>query len=336
MIKIKKDLILILIGICISVAAIVFFLTQFNFNEVFQLILEAKYIFIIAGFFVYFFNFVALAFRWYFLLKAANKPIPFFACYRINLIGFFSNYVLPLRMGEVIKAYLTANRITTEKSMAISIVIIERLFDFIAVLLLFLLSSYLQKFSIKQNPLLIAPLVIAVIAVVIGFIFIFFPDFFLRLYKKLFFWIPFKQKIDNVVNSIFNGLKSIQSIQKLLIGLFFTLCYWFCIYFGYYFVLLALNLNLPWYSVIFLMVITSIGVSVPSAPGFIGTMEFSIAEAFKILNLPIDFAHACALIYHFTQFVFVFSFGVLALMGEHISFKELKSIKSDQKTPMNN
>src|SRR5438093_3588092 len=55
------------------------------------------------------------ALRWSYLLRPVRQ-LPWLTLYPITLIGFFGNYVLPAKTGELVRAYVLGKREQLSKS----------------------------------------------------------------------------------------------------------------------------------------------------------------------------------------------------------------------------
>ena len=80
-------------------------------------------------------TFVVRAERWQYLLGPLGKT-RFSMVFRATVIGFAASAVLPARAGEVIRPYLLARREGLSATAAFATIIVERILDLVAVLLL--------------------------------------------------------------------------------------------------------------------------------------------------------------------------------------------------------
>jgi glycosyltransferase 2 family protein len=78
------------------------------------------------------------AWRWGFLLRPHKEGIRFRSLFSATVIGFMISYLLPGRLGEVVRPVLLAEREGLSKGTTMGTVVVERLFDVLAVFLLFL------------------------------------------------------------------------------------------------------------------------------------------------------------------------------------------------------
>src|SRR5207237_10222978 len=80
------------------------------------------------------------AFRWHVLLPTnPNVPVRFVFCYL--MIGYMMNAIIPLRLGDLVRAYLLGRRHGIAVSTTLSTVVVERIFDVVAIVVIGLLVS---------------------------------------------------------------------------------------------------------------------------------------------------------------------------------------------------
>ena len=81
-------------------------------------------------------TYVLRAWRWQWLLQPIGRA-RFGTAFRTTVIGFTATFLLPGRLGELLRPYLLARAEGFDPSAAFATVIIERVLDLITVLLLF-------------------------------------------------------------------------------------------------------------------------------------------------------------------------------------------------------
>jgi uncharacterized protein (TIRG00374 family) len=128
------------LGYVISAACLVWVLRGVNFSDVWLDIRDLHWGWVAAGVLadvaVYFYQ----AFRWNLLLQPVTCPSLWRSVQAIY-VGLFSNEVLPLRPGELIRAYLQARWSRVPFSVSLSSAIIERIFDGIWLVVVFVLVA---------------------------------------------------------------------------------------------------------------------------------------------------------------------------------------------------
>jgi uncharacterized protein (TIRG00374 family) len=128
------------LGYAVSIGCLVWVLRGINFGDVAEDIRSLHWGWValaaLADVTVYFYQ----AFRWNLLLRPVACPSLWRSVQAIY-VGLFSNEVLPLRPGEVIRAYLQTRWSKIPFSVSLSSAIIERVFDGIWLVTVFLLIA---------------------------------------------------------------------------------------------------------------------------------------------------------------------------------------------------
>ena len=124
-----------IIGLFIALAALYYTLRNVSFEELVNSLKNAELVYIFPGLVIITLSYVTRAYRWQILLRPF-KPIPVKEIYSPLMIGFMGN-VLPARAGEFLRAYLVGKKNGITFSGAFSTIIVERLFDLVCLMVLF-------------------------------------------------------------------------------------------------------------------------------------------------------------------------------------------------------
>ncbi len=119
------------------------------------------------------------AIRWELLFRSEGE-ISTFSLFKNQLIGYFGNNVLPLRFGEVIRAYLLGKEHNITSTYVFGTVINEKIIDMITLLLFFLLLFSIKSVQFSLYKYMVALLLAIIISISIVVLFIFFKDKILR------------------------------------------------------------------------------------------------------------------------------------------------------------
>ena len=118
-------------GIVISIGGIYWAFRDFQFSDFKASIQEVEIIYLVIATFLLWGSVWLRALRWKWLFKKADSPsVP--SLYRAELIGYFGNNVLPLRLGELLRSYIVGKENHLSKSFVIGTVVLERLMDMLA------------------------------------------------------------------------------------------------------------------------------------------------------------------------------------------------------------
>ena len=143
-------------GIVISLAGIYWAFKDFNFIDFKQSIQQIDSVYFLLATIFLWGSVWLRGLRWKWLFKESSSP-SVSSLYRAELIGYFGNNVLPLRLGELLRTYIVGKENNFSKSFVFGTVVLERLMDMLAltffgIILLFLypfeeewISDYLLK-----------------------------------------------------------------------------------------------------------------------------------------------------------------------------------------------
>jgi len=289
-------------------------------------------------------GFVFRAIRWKYLIKPV-KVINISKLFSSVMIGFMANNILPVRLGEIVRAYSIGKMENISKSSAFATIVIERVMDVFFMLFLFLLLL----FGVTFPEELVKSTYYILIFIFFVFIFLLFimrkRDFVLNLIKKILSSFPEKisKRIQRVVDSFIKGLDFFHNTHHFIPIIFITVLMWFLYMGSYYFAFMAFDFFNESYhefllAGVVLLVLSSIGLMIPSAPGAIGTFHY-----FCILGLIIaslndnNQAAAYAVFIHGINYISVTFVGLIFFLRENMRLSEmsLKDEKSYEKNDSN-
>ena len=183
------------------------------------------------------------ALRWKLLLNS-SKRLDVYDLYKGQLIGYFGNNILPLRAGELIKAYYIGNKYDKPKSKIFGSIVLERIFDFLGLffLLILLINSNLKNIIFDHFYYgLIMILILAFLGISISYFYNF---------KKNSSSI--KTKINNIISNVLDGFASLNN-KNILPSIILTLIIWSIYVMEVYIVQSAFNMGLSINHAIFIL-----------------------------------------------------------------------------------
>ncbi|PYO45316.1 MAG: hypothetical protein DMD84_28890, partial [Candidatus Rokuibacteriota bacterium] len=86
----------------------------------------------------------------------------------------------------------------------------------------------------------------------------------------------------------------------------------------------AVHLDLPFRAGWTVLAFVGVGISVPSAPGYVGVFHAAATAALEVFGVPRSAALAFALLYHASVIVPTTLVGWLFLLREHVSLGEVR------------
>ncbi len=164
---------IVVIGLAVGLLAV--FLRNADLGNVWASVAAARQDFLLLALVLTCVTFIVRAERWQYLLGPLG-PTRFSTVFRTTVIGFAASAVLPARAGEVIRPYLLARREGLSATAAFATIVVERILDLLAVLLL--MAAFLIWFdpglesrdsavfqAIRFGGLTMAPVAVGTLAV---------------------------------------------------------------------------------------------------------------------------------------------------------------------------
>jgi glycosyltransferase 2 family protein len=262
--------------------------------------------------------------RWGLLLP--EQHINTATLFRALVVGFTVNNLLPLRAGEVARAYLLARWCRVPYGATVASLLVERVLDGLSLTALFLVAvilvpapAYLALGILAGGLFLSAAALLAVgawrssaITAVAGFVARRLPH-------------RFGGLIDQLASSFARSLVLVHSPGLLirLVGL--SLSAW-CFELGLFYVLLISFRASPSYPLALLVgSAANFATLIPSGPGYAGTFDLTLIKVTQDLVAGMGPGRAVAfdLVVHATLFVPVVIVGTLVLWLSHMSFRQI-------------
>jgi uncharacterized protein (TIRG00374 family) len=251
------------------------------------------------------------------------KKTPLCKNFAYTVLGFFMNNLIPLRIGEFIRAKVTGERLGISRSASFAAIVVERLLDITIFILFFFAVMYFLPF-----PDFIAK-TFYLCAFIFGGIFIVLWALAMRKEKtiNLICKIPMPAKIKNlllqIADKFISGLDVLKDKKVFICSFLFSILVWLIESSSIMIVGHAFGLNISLAGAAFTVIIIGIGAIIPTAPGFVGAFEFMGITALAALGIGKDQAFSCIIVYHFIQLLVIAVLGLSSIFLTRISFKDL-------------
>lgn len=318
----RKHFFKIFVGFVFSAVLIFLTLRQVDFRESFELIKNADYYTLIPGVIIYAFTYFLRSIRYYFMLLPVKKT-GVLRNFPYTMLGFFMNNVVPLRLGEVIRAKVTGERLGVSRSSVFGTIVIERLIDVIIFVLFFFVIMMVMPFPEFIKKSFYVSGVIFSAALIILFLMSENEKRALGLISKIPLPRKAKESLLKFTDKFTDGLIILRKPK--IFGAVFVLSalIWVCESLFLVITASACAIKISVIGGIFVVIIIGIGAIIPTAPGYIGAFEFMGVTALSALSVDKDAAFACTAIYHFLQLMTIFLLGIMSVAKERISFSDL-------------
>jgi uncharacterized protein (TIRG00374 family) len=277
------------------------------------------------------FVFAIRAWRWRVILEPTGVPTSFRSRFAATAIGFMGNNLIPLRVGEFMRAFALARVEPVPVAAAFSSLVIERLLDGACVVAFLFVSMTLPGFpglfSEGEVYTSVARGIGAGVATAFALLFAFvvWPKPAVRLTERLVLFLPHsvRRPIVDSLEAFLAGAGILRSPLILLRSVAWSVGHWMVNALGFWFAFRAFGMDLNYTAALFFQSVIAIAVSVPSAPGFFGPFE---AAATLVLSgmwgAPVERATALAIAFHVGAFIPITLIGLYYARAIGFSLKE--------------
>jgi uncharacterized protein (TIRG00374 family) len=277
------------------------------------------------------FFYLIRALRWFHLLEPIKK-IGLYSLFSSTVIGFAANCVLPARLGEFIRANYIGRTERISKSSSLATIVIERLFDVFTILLILLFVILFTDFpsewestgkALKAGGFFLLFISITSILFLIGLKKK--TRSFLNITEKIVFFLPgkIKKKIVDILKDFSDGLVLVKGWFQLLAVIFYSLVLWCLSVFQIYILGLSMGLSLPFLAPFFILTLLCLSVTIPSAPGYIGTFHLACQYGLIFYGFSPEKALSMAILLHAAGLIPTVILGLIIFLLQHISLRKL-------------
>jgi uncharacterized protein (TIRG00374 family) len=264
------------------------------------------------------------AIRWRFMM-APIKACGLGPLWSATAIAFMVNNVLPARLGEFVRAIAIGRTERVSKSASFATIVYERVVD---VFVLILLTWYcLVKISapawLARSTEVLIVFNVALFALLFGMVR--WRGRFRALLARLLGRLPaaWQRRVHGSADAFVDGLAVVTRPRSLLPIAALSVVVWGCAVLGVYFCVLAMGLQTPFLASVFLIVLVSLGSMIPSAPAFLGTMQYACVLGLGVYGVARGEALAFSTVYHATQFFPITITGLYYAWRSHWRLSEL-------------
>jgi len=259
---------------------------------------------------------VLRALRWWSLFESGQRP-PLRAISYALLLGYFFNNILPARAGEAARVIALHKRAATPKAEAVGTIVVERLFDVLALLiLLFAAYPWLPEISWLRAAAIFGAVVVTVL-LALTFVIVRYDERAVRLALSPLRRIRREGVAERLEAATFNATRGFVALRTPRIaarGMALTIASWATLGLSYWILTMAFHLELPFAAGILVTVAINLSLVLPSSPAALGVFEAATVVALRAFDVPQAEALTYGLILHLINLVPFLVIGA-ALLG---------------------
>ncbi len=270
--------------------------------------------------------------RWGTLLGAWGVRADFETRHSAIFIGSAGNCVLPGHVGEIARAIVISRCAGVPFAAALGSIFAERFLDVIAVCV-FLMVPFIWGTAprIGQTDLSYVALtaIATLLVIVTGMVIIAtqWPKGILRLADittRKFGMERLSGRIASNLQTFLNGLIAFRRPRIASIAFMETLLIWYLTGFTYWFGMLAFGIISPGMSgALFVQSVATLGVMIPSSPGYFGAFEAAVRIALEGYVAPVNVVMAYAIVMHIVIYATVTGIGCFLAIRLGLSWRDI-------------
>jgi glycosyltransferase 2 family protein len=264
--------------------------------------------------------------RWKYMMS----PIKECALSRLwpaTAIAFMVNNLLPARLGEFVRAYVIGRTEEVSKSAAFATIVYERVVDvFVLILLLWYCMMRVSGPPWMQRS---ATLLLVFNLMLFGLLaaMVRWRGHFRALVDRGVRPLPTetRRRIHGSANAFVDGLGVLTRPGSSLPIALLSVAVWGFAVLGIYCSVLACRHHLPPMASVVLLVLISLGSMIPSAPAYVGTLQYACVVGLALYGVDRGEALAFSAVYHATQFFPITVVGLYYAWRSHLRLSELST-----------
>jgi uncharacterized protein (TIRG00374 family) len=310
------------------------FFRNIELHETWRAITHARPGLILAAIIVTLLTYIVRAWRWQALLQPIGHA-RFRTAFRTTVIGFTATFLLPARIGEVLRPYLLARTEGLKFTAAFATIIIERLLDVCTVVMLFALALPFVNVDVGREVKTFSAIAAAgaVVALVLLFMLAGHPERLGRWAGNLARHLPARiaHATEHLVRTFAEGLLVMRHPSQLVLAAFWSVPLWVSIALGVWLTSLAFDLTFPFLGSFLVLALLAAGVSLPT-PGGVGGFHYTYLLALtQFFGAPREASAAAALVLHAVSFVPVTILGLVFMWQDGLTLGGLKGMGAEAK-----
>lgn len=286
------------------------------------------------------FTFFALkAWRWKLLLN----PIKELSTSQVTpalMTGFMANNLLPAHLGEFVRVFALGRQFELKKTPVLSTVVLERVFDILAILLLLGVSlPFIEGLppDLERGCQLFG--IASLVGVAVLLIYMTFTTWFVNVTRKVFLWFPFlpTKLTEGLLGMLETGAVGLESVRNpaALAGIAVSsVGQWLLNATMIFASLWAFGVDATYFDAVLVMGVIVFAILVPSTPGYFGVIQGCFTAVLTSASGEADpNVFGASVYYHMCQWVPVTVVGLIFANRMGLSLGDMQNAAVTQEQP---
>lgn len=319
-------------GLAISAVCVWLSMREVDLARVTASLRNANYLGFVAVMVITIFAFWIRAIRWRHFVRS-EQHLSTGSLFSATMIGFMANNVLPFRLGEFVRPWVLARREKMSKSMLLATIVVERAIDMLTLLAIFgvaLLVSPIAENTPAGRMVQGGARVLLVLSVVLT-VFVVAAERNRSLATNMLGALPagVRGRVAQLLDRFLDGFALFRDFGKLVQVFVLSFAMFLSFAVALWITAWSLGIVVPWYAGLVLLVVTAIGIMVPAAPGYVGTLNIACVAGLALYGVGKVPASAFGWFYFFSQWLPITAVGLFYLNREGLSLQSLGQAQAE-------
>ena len=334
-------------GLAIALIALYYTLRNVSLSEVTTSFKEMDHIYIIPSIMIIVLSYVFRAYRWQVLLGSSLK-VDVVGLYSPMMVGFMGNF-LPARAAEILRPYLLSKKYDITFSAALASIIMERLFDLIMLLLVFIWVFWFEAnvfspdiefsgFFVQDMAIKFGQFCVLATLILVAFIYLLLNH--KPILMKLVHWFTgflskrWVNKIEYLIEEFAVGCEVVKNFGSFIKISMYSVLVWIGNIFWIYPLYFAFDLQHKTISsLLILAVVAAILITIIPTPGFLGSFNAGIFIALHEIMGESEIKSVSLGMVGWVLFTgVILAGGLYFIFYDHMSLKTLVDAEEESKT----
>lgn len=303
-----------IIGLILSAIALWWAFKEFDWAAFTSAMTGASIVYLVLSLFALLLAIPIRGFRWRIFLEPMGE-VTNMQTTEATVVGYFGNNIFPFRFGEVIRSYFISRQCNIPLSKVFGSILVERLIDVGSMLLILALLPLIVAIPEDLKIPVIVTMAISLGAII------------------LLIWASSHEKISiasgklkNMIENLHTGFSSFRQSRHHPSIILATILIWTCYYLNIYWAQQALGIGFSLGQSYLLLVIVSVVIAIPAAPGYLGTYHAAVIFLVNgLLDVEMAPAQALAIILHAMGYVFYSILGSIGFFRSHMKIRDIQA-----------
>lgn len=313
------------LGLLVSILALWLALRHVDFGRLWEALLTANYIWLIPALVLHFAGIMARIVRWQILL--GRDRVDLATTFWVEHIGYLVANIVHPRVGDASRVALISQRKPVSLEHAFSTVVVERLFDVLAAVVMAL--ALIPVMHIPDEWLTQARILgaLGALGVVGAVALVALGDRAEALLATILRRIPRIKPEPWLARwrNLVGGLSALGSARGVAVVTIWTAITWGCSIGLFWVMMMAFIPQAPFHASLFVLTAEAFGMAVPATPGNWGVWELIAQQALMLLGLPEHQATSYGIVIHIFEYITINIVGLMGLLYYGLSLEQIKT-----------